>query len=154
MIKIDKCKMSSDSNLSFINGLVAGAGIVLALMSYVLLQFIGTMENLLPSISTTELRVAIFLGVLVSAIAIGYEFYNKGKGAGERPSISGAKGTARYVAEYARMDTIITIVDDALVEKVVSAIMKEASTGKRGDGKIFVSTVETTYDISTQKKEQ
>jgi len=51
------------------------------------------------------------------------------------------------------MDTITTIVNDALVDKVVSAIMKEASSGKKGDGKIFVSTVETIYDICTQKKE-
>jgi len=69
--------MSSDSNISFINGLVVGAGAVLALMSYVLLQFIAGLENI-QGVTTTELRVAILLGGIVSAVAIGYEFYSKG----------------------------------------------------------------------------
>jgi len=70
--------MSSESKLSFINGLIAGAGAVLALMSYGLLQFIGVFENV-QGLTTTELRVAIMLGGIVAAVAIGYEFYNKKK---------------------------------------------------------------------------
>ena len=70
--------MSSESNLSFINGLIAGAGAALALMSYGFLQFIGGLENI-GGLTTTELRVAILLGGIVSAVAIGYEFYNKKK---------------------------------------------------------------------------
>ena len=70
--------MSSDSMLSFINGLIAGAGAVLALMSYGFLQFIAGLENV-GGLSTTELRVAILLGGIVSAVAIGYEFYDKKK---------------------------------------------------------------------------
>ena len=70
--------MSSESNLSFINGLIAGAGVVLALMSYGFLQFVGALENI-QGVTTTELRVAILLGGIVSAVAIGYEFYNKKK---------------------------------------------------------------------------
>ena len=76
---------------------------------------------------------------------------SRGKGSGERPSYTGAKGTARYVAEFNRTDTITTIVD-ALVDKVVSAIMKAAYTGAKGDGKIFVSNVDTSYDIASQKE--
>ena len=71
-------QMSSESKLSFLNGLIAGAGAVLALMSYGLLQFLAGMENI-QGITTTEVRVAILLGALVSAVAIGYEFYNKKK---------------------------------------------------------------------------
>ena len=70
--------MSSNSNLSFINGLIAGAGAVLALMSYGFLQFVGGLEYI-QGVTTTELRVAIILGGIVSAVAIGYEFYNKKK---------------------------------------------------------------------------
>jgi len=106
-------------------------------------------DAMIPSIKRNTVINAI-MGTGVGGTTI---TESRGKGAGERPSFTGAKGTARYVAEYARMDTITTIVDDALLDKVVSAIMKEASTGKKGDGKIFVSTVETIYDISTQKKE-
>jgi nitrogen regulatory protein PII len=43
----------------------------------------------------------------------------RGKGAGTRPTFTGAKGTARYVAEYSRIDTITTIVDDSKVDAIV-----------------------------------
>jgi len=61
---------------SFVNGLIAGAGAVLALMSVAFLQYVGPLENV-QGVSTTELRIAILLGGLVCAIAIGYEFYSK-----------------------------------------------------------------------------
>ena len=76
----------------------------------------------------------------------------RGRGSGERPLIGGAKGTARYVAEYNRTDCITTIVDDSTVQAVVNAIMNTANTGKSGDGKIFVSTVLDIYDIATKSK--
>ena len=67
-------KMSSMP--SFVNGLIAGAGVALALMSYGFLQFVSPLENI-QGVSTTEIRVAIFLGGLVTAVAIAYEFYSK-----------------------------------------------------------------------------
>ena len=70
--------MSSDSNLSFINGLIAGGGVVLAMMSYGFLLFFGGLENV-QGVSTTELRVAILLGGIVAVVSIGYEFYTKKK---------------------------------------------------------------------------
>lgn len=76
----------------------------------------------------------------------------RGRGSGERPMIGGARGTARYIAEYARTDTITTIVDDSILDSVVRAIINAAHTGKKGDGKIFVSTIDETYDISTKGK--
>ena len=66
----------SDSMLSFINGVIAGAGAVLALMSVAFLQFVAPLENI-QGVTTTEIRVAIFLGGIVCAVAIGYEFYSK-----------------------------------------------------------------------------
>ena len=76
----------------------------------------------------------------------------RGKGAGVRPTFSGAKGTARYVAEYSRTDTITTIVDDSKVDAIVKAIMNAVHSGSKGDGKIFVSPVDESYDISTGQK--
>ena len=61
---------------SFVNGLIAGAGVVLAFMSYGFLLFIAPLENI-QGVTTTELRIAIFLGGLVTAVAIAYEFYSK-----------------------------------------------------------------------------
>lgn len=79
---------------------------------------------------------------------------NRGKGSSERPTVSGARGTAKYVAEYNRVDTVTTIVDDAKIDSVVKAIMHTVHTGKKGDGKIFVSPVDESYDITTGQKEQ
>ena len=76
----------------------------------------------------------------------------RGKGEGERPLVGGARGTAKYVAEYNRTDTITTIVDDSKVDAVVKAIMDAARTGAKGDGKVFVSTVDESYDIATGQK--
>ena len=78
----------------------------------------------------------------------------RGKGSSPRPLVGGARGTAKYVAEYNRTDTITTIVDDSKVQSVVSAIMDSVHTGSKGDGKIFVSEVSDAYDIATKEKEK
>ena len=64
------------SNSSFVNGLIAGAGIALAVMSIGFLQYIAPVENQ-NGVSSTEIRVAILLGGLVAAASIGYEYYTK-----------------------------------------------------------------------------
>jgi len=68
--------MSSDKIATFVNGIIAGAGAVLAFMSYGFLQFVGPLENI-RGVTTTELRIAILLGGIVCAVAVGYEFYSK-----------------------------------------------------------------------------
>ena len=77
---------------------------------------------------------------------------SRGKGAGERPMVGGARGTAKFIAGYNRVDTITTIVNDAKLDAVVSAIIDETHTGSKGDGMIFVSTVEEAYKIGTKEK--
>jgi nitrogen regulatory protein P-II 1 len=69
-----------------------------------------------------------------------------GQGAGERPEIGG------HQIEFNSTDVIVTVVQDSIVSSVVSAIMNIAHTGEKGDGKIFVSNVEESYDISTKEK--
>lgn len=77
----------------------------------------------------------------------------RGKGQGDRPLVGGARGTAKYVAEYNRTDTITAIVEDSKVDAIVRAIINVTRTGSKGDGKIFVSPVEDAYNISTGQKE-
>jgi len=77
---------------------------------------------------------------------------SRGKGAGERPMVAGGRGTARYVAEYSRTDTLTTIVDDSKVDSVVNAIIEAVHSGSKGDGKIFITNVEESYDINTGQK--
>ena len=77
---------------------------------------------------------------------------SRGKGDGERPMVEGARGTAKYIADYNRIDTMITMVDDSKVDSIVSAIMNTAYRGNEGDGMIFVSTIDEAYKISTKEK--
>jgi len=77
---------------------------------------------------------------------------SRGKGSAERPRVGGARGTAKYIAEYNRIDTITTIVDDSKVDSVAKAIIEAAHTGSKGDGKIFVVSVDESYDITTKQK--
>jgi len=78
----------------------------------------------------------------------------RGKGASERPLVGGARGTSRYVAEYNRTDTVVTIVDDSKLHSVIVAIINAFSMGSKGDGKIFVSPIEESFDIGTKEKKQ
>ena len=76
---------------------------------------------------------------------------SRGIGAGERPMMRGARGTAKFEAAYNRIATIVTVVDDSKIDTVVTAIINAASTGKAGDGKIFVTNVEEAFDIATKQ---
>lgn len=109
------------------------------------------MKRIDAMIPTTKRSAVIkaLVGVGVGGLTISE---TRGKGAGERPQVGGARGTSRYVAEYNRTDTITTIVDDSKVDSVATAIMNAAHTGTKGDGKIFVSPVEESYDITTKRK--
>ena len=76
----------------------------------------------------------------------------RGRGSGKRPLVTAARASVRYIAEYNRTDLITIIVDESKVQQVVNAIMNAAHTGKAGDGKIFVSTIEDIYDVATKSK--
>jgi nitrogen regulatory protein P-II 1 len=59
---------------------------------------------------------------------------------------------AEYVVDFLPKVMITIVVDDALVERVIEAIMNAARTGRIGDGKIFVSSVEQAIRIRTGEK--
>ena len=69
-----------------------------------------------------------------------------GQGGGDRPEIGGKQ------IEFNSTDVIITVVNDAQLDSVISAVMDTAHTGEKGDGKIFVTNVEESFDISTKQK--
>jgi len=77
---------------------------------------------------------------------------SQGRGAGERPQLRAGRGTGTVTAEYNVTDSLITVVDDSKLEQTVSAIMNAASTSNKGDGKVFVTTVDEAYDIATKQK--
>ncbi len=56
---------------------------------------------------------------------------------------------AEYVVDFLPKVKVETVVDDDAVDKVIEAISNAASTGKIGDGKIFVLNVEQAVRIRT-----
>ena len=56
---------------------------------------------------------------------------------------------AEYVVDFLPKVKVEAVVDDEVVEKVIEAISQSASTGKIGDGKIFVLNVEQAVRIRT-----
>jgi len=68
--------MDSDSYISFINGILAGAGAVVAAMAFAFIQLVGRYEGVM-GVTTVEMRAAVILGGIVCAAAVGYEFYRR-----------------------------------------------------------------------------
>jgi nitrogen regulatory protein P-II 1 len=56
---------------------------------------------------------------------------------------------AEYVVDFLPKVKIEVVIADGLVEKAIDAIVKAARTGKIGDGKIFVTSVEHVVRIRT-----
>jgi nitrogen regulatory protein P-II 2 len=56
---------------------------------------------------------------------------------------------AEYVVDFLPKVKIEAAVDDGIVERAIEAIEKSAKTGKIGDGKIFVSSIEQVIRIRT-----
>lgn len=56
---------------------------------------------------------------------------------------------AEYVVDFLPKVKIEVVLNDELVEKAVEAILTAARTGRIGDGKIFITTVEEAIRIRT-----
>lgn len=61
---------------------------------------------------------------------------------------------AEYVVDFLPKIKIEVVIPDGLVNAVLEAIEKTAKTGKIGDGKIFVTTVEKAVRIRTGEKDE
>ena len=59
---------------------------------------------------------------------------------------------AEYVVDFLPKVKIEVVMEDALVERAVEAIQQSAHTGRIGDGKIFVTTVEEAIRIRTGER--
>ena len=59
---------------------------------------------------------------------------------------------SEYTVDFLPKIKLDLVVGDAQVDAAVGAIIKAAKTGKIGDGKIFVSNVESAVRIRTEEK--
>jgi len=56
---------------------------------------------------------------------------------------------AEYVVDFLPKVKLETAIDDDLVDQVIEAISTKANTGKIGDGKIFITSLEQAIRIRT-----
>jgi nitrogen regulatory protein P-II 1 len=61
------------------------------------------------------------------------------------------RGSA-YTVDFVPKILVQVVVKDAVVNEIVMALMTAAKTGKIGDGKIFVSTIDEAVRIRTGEK--
>ena len=76
----------------------------------------------------------------------------KGWGKGIRSQIASQRGTSSYTEGFNIKNYVITVVDDSMVNRVITAIIGAAGTESPGDGKIFIHTVEDAIDIGSKQK--
>jgi nitrogen regulatory protein P-II 1 len=61
---------------------------------------------------------------------------------------------AEYVVDFLPKVKVEVVVADSLLERAIEAIIKSARTGKIGDGKIFVTSVEQVIRIRTGETDE
>ena len=59
---------------------------------------------------------------------------------------------SEYTVDFLPKIKIETVLPESLVESAVEAILKAAKTGKIGDGKVFVSTIDDAWRIRTDEQ--
>ncbi len=58
---------------------------------------------------------------------------------------------SEYTVDFLPKIKIEVVLPDAMANQAVEAIIKAAKTGKIGDGKVFITTVENAYRIRTEE---
>ncbi len=74
------------------------------------------------------------------------------KGFGRQKGHTEVYRGAEYTVDFLPKLKVEVVVSDAQVDEAVAAIIKGAKTGKIGDGKIFVSTIQDAIRIRTDER--
>jgi nitrogen regulatory protein PII len=91
----------------------------------------------------TESVLATLEGLNLQATFYG----SKGMGKGEKYMISYGMGAGTTKTSYSNRSTVVTIVEESGVERVVAAITESAKTGKENAGIIVISPVDKIFSI-------
>jgi nitrogen regulatory protein P-II 1 len=59
---------------------------------------------------------------------------------------------AEYSVDFVPKVRVEVVADDALADKVVDAVVEAARTGKIGDGKVWVTTVDSVIRVRTGER--
>jgi nitrogen regulatory protein P-II 1 len=83
----------------------------------------------------------------------GFTYYDsKGRGQVPRPELHSGRGSSTYRPEFNVNVTIMVVVNDTMLDRVVDKLINSTGTGLAGEGKIFVSEVEDVIDIGSNKR--
>ena len=74
------------------------------------------------------------------------------KGFGRQKGHTELYRAAEYVVDFLPKVKIEVVIEDSLLENAVEAIQQAAHTGRIGDGKIFVSSIDEALRIRTGEK--
>ena len=79
----------------------------------------------------------------------GFTYHSvKGRGARKREIVR--SGSGRHESQFNLNTHFFVIVKDHMAEKVIDVITSLVSTGLKGEGKIFVTSVGDTVDVGTK----
>ncbi|MEM2759422.1 MAG: P-II family nitrogen regulator [Nitrososphaerales archaeon] len=79
-------------------------------------------------------------------------FDSRGRGQIPIKEVQTSRGTGTYTPEFNTNCSILVVVKDVDVDKVINAIISAAGTGLTGEGKIFVSSIDDAVDIGSRKR--
>lgn len=85
----------------------------------------------------------------LSAVGVQGMTVTEVKGFGRQKGHTELYRGAEYVVDFLPKVKVEVAVDDGLLDQVLESIAKSANTGKVGDGKIFVSSLEEVVRIRT-----
>ena len=103
-------------------------------------------EAIIKPFKLDEVKEALH-DVGVSGITV-----TEAKGFGRQKGHTELYRGAEYVVDFLPKVKLEVVVEDSLAPRVVEAIAAAARTGRIGDGKIFVSTVEEALRIRTGER--
>jgi nitrogen regulatory protein P-II 1 len=109
-------------------------------------QSVKKVEAVIKPFKLDEVKEALH-EVGVSGITV-----TEAKGFGRQKGHTELYRGAEYVLDFVPKMKLEVVVEDNLVERVIEAIVAVACTGRIGDGKIFVSTIEDAVRIRTGER--
>jgi nitrogen regulatory protein P-II 1 len=111
-------------------------------------EAVKKIEAIIKPFKLDEVKEALH-EVGVSGITV-----TEAKGFGRQKGHTELYRGAEYVVDFLPKVKLEVVVEDGLADRVVEAIAASAQTGRIGDGKIFVTAIETALRIRTGERNE
>ncbi len=79
-------------------------------------------------------------------------FNTRGRGQIPIQQRSAGRGGGVFTPEFNTNSSLMVVIKDSDVDKVVQAILQGASSGLAGEGKVFITDVDEAVDIGSKKR--